>query len=41
MEELIAAGVEAELRTSYSTHKSGMLMPGGGFNHQFSFAFDY
>jgi len=26
MEELIAAGVEAELRTSYSTCKSGMFM---------------
>jgi len=27
MEELIAAGVEAELRTSYSTCKWGMFMP--------------
>jgi len=26
MEELIAAGVEAEFRTSYSTCKSGMFM---------------
>jgi hypothetical protein len=27
MEELVAAGVEAELRISYSTCKSGMFMP--------------
>jgi hypothetical protein len=42
MAELIAAGVEAELRTGYSTCKSDMFMPMHVFfYHQFSSAFDY
>lgn len=42
MEELITAGVEAELRTSYSTYKWGMFMlMHVFFYHQFSSTFDY
>jgi hypothetical protein len=42
MEELIAAGVEVELRKSYSTCKSGMFMLMlVFFYHKFSSAFGY